>query len=101
MINLSPPSTGTVCCTVFVRLPYFDLIECKAIGHVNVGVIYLVLLEIPNDAYTCLRQFLICRALLSQEYCKLISRYWIIDTLRNHVPWNLREFCVYYKGDIR
>ena len=23
-----------------------------------------------------------------------------LDTLLKHFPWNLREFCIYYKGDI-
>ena len=36
------------------------------------------LLEIPNNAYKLLSQFMIGCSLLSQEYYKLISWYWII-----------------------
>ena len=35
-------------------------------------------LEIPNDAYTTLSQNLMGCSTLSQEYCKLIGRYWKI-----------------------
>ena len=61
------------------------------------------ILEIPNDAYATLSQNLMGCSTLSQEYCKLIGRYWKImrkqlGTLTCHIITQ-SDFCladIYY-----
>ena len=63
----------------FVPVALYIIIKSDAIRYVNIGIIvYSIMLEIPNDAYTTLSRNLIDCSTLSQEYCKLIGWYWKI-----------------------